>query len=288
MPPLTKHLVAIALLLTTTSTLAQSVRVTVAGVCGSGSIAGSDTQQAYILTNAHVAGTTLGREVNIDYDQDGQRLRATARIVAAAYSSRTMTDWAILACPALQGKPKWPLSKTPPIDNRHFTCGSPRCVWPQVCSTVTTRSIDNKIGLWQWQPVSIGGQSGSSVRSQNAVTKGLLTWSMNGNGAGQTTAQIYAQLRDRNTIADERPRGLQEVMQLGTRSTTDDGFFAEAATGFPIWEGEDPIDPPPPDDEQKAIETLKLQAKNNSIDFTALLKLLIEFFKLIDDRKQPL
>jgi hypothetical protein len=274
--------IAIAAAITQTA-CSQSVRVTVDGVCGSGTICGTDETNAYILTNAHVAGTQLGRVVNVDYDRNGQRERHQATIAIAAYSSRTLTDWCLLKCPALKNENAWKLSINPPsLLTPHFTCGSPRCVWPLVCSQVRSTSIDNRTGLWKWTPNSIGGQSGSGVREQNNLVKGLLTWSWGGQGAGQTTAQIATQLRNRDTSADERPAGLIEVAEK--RSPCNEGFFAEAEATFPIWAEDDTGPVIEPGTIEAKEQELRSVATARYINLPKLLDLIIQIIKLI----QPL
>lgn len=253
---------------------AQAVRVRINNVCGSGSVCGWDGPTAYILTNAHVAGSRIGRQVNIDYQTpQGQMRTIQATIVAAAYSSQNLTDWAILTTTQLPaGWPVWKLSTRPPVDAQHRTCGSPRCVWPQVCQAVTTHSINNRTGLWLWTPNSIGGQSGSSVRTSQDVTTGLLTWSWGGRGAGQTTAQIAKQIRDRNTDAEVRPVGLVELSH--DRSPTEDGFYAPAAADFPIWADDEPATPNPCDDDLRKV------AAEAGIDYNQLIRLILELIRL--------
>lgn len=255
--------------------VAQQVRVRINNVCGSGSVCGWDGPTAYILTNAHVAGSRIGRQVNIDYQTaQGQQRTIQATIVAAAYSSQNLTDWAILTTTQLPaGWPVWKLSTRAPVDARHRTCGSPRCVWPQVCQDVTTVSVNNRTGLWLKTPNAVGGMSGSSVHSTRGITHGIVTWSWGGRCASQTTAQIAKQIRDRNTDAEPRPVGIQEVTE--SRSPTEDGFFAQAATDFPIWDEDKPQEPKPSKD------PLREAATAAGFDYNQLVTLILELIRLI-------
>lgn len=272
-------LTALVALATLATAHAQAVRVRAGNACGSGSVCGFAANGAYILTNAHVSGTRIGRVVNIDYqDQQGMRT-VQATIVAAAYSSQMLTDWAILLCPSIRSGAVWKLSTTLPSERTHNTCGSPRCVWPQTCQRVTTVDIDSRTPLWRWNPNSIGGQSGSSVRDSQNVTKGLLTWSWGGRGAGQTTAKIREQILNRTNVSDPRPADLQEV--ASTRSETEDGFFAEAIVDLPIWDDQ-PVDPKPdpcdPVDEREAA--LRDKFEQRGIDYVALLEAILRLIEI--------
>lgn len=269
---------------------AQAVRVRVQGVCGSGSVCGfaADGTGAYVLTNAHVAGTQIGRTVSIDYAETTGMKTVPATIIAAAYSSTRLTDWALLKCQAIKGGASWRLSTTDPSAQIHATCGSPRCVWPQVCQQVRTRSATKDSTLWRWQPNSIGGQSGSSVRTLDApnVTKGLLTWSWGGDGAGQTTRSIYRQFVNRTTDAPLRPEGLTETAEQ--RSYTEEGFFSEAIDDLPIWDTEpvkpptDPCDPAEP----KTKAELEAAIAGHGFDVTKLLELVVRILDFFDNSRR--
>lgn len=286
--------IAIALTIALTTSLqlnAQAVRVRVSNVCGSGSIAGYDEQGAYVLTNAHVSGTQIGRQVQIDYDTANGRVTLPARIVMAAYSNRTMTDWAILKVETLKSGAKWQLSTTLPTERTHQTCGSPRCVWPLVCSQVTTTTISGNQSLWKFREISIGGQSGSSVRDKSGKTKGLITWRIGNEGASQTTSQIYRQSTQQTTEADIRPTGLIELVT--PRSETQSGFFTEQSietsiATLPIWDVEQEQPPTPPcsccpknEPEMSEIEkTLVETIRKEKLDIDRLLKLILELITL--------
>jgi len=77
-----------------------TVRVTVNNVCGSGTIVGRNSEgNAIVLTNAHVAGTTRGRVVNVErWNTNGVSERSTATIIASGYGKGTSVDFALLKC----------------------------------------------------------------------------------------------------------------------------------------------------------------------------------------------
>jgi hypothetical protein len=252
----------------------QAVRVTVDNVCGSGSVCGRDFSTEYILTNAHVAGTRIGRSVNVQFDDNGSRRSVVATIVASAYSSTALADWALLRTDGLPDEyPVAKLSRSFPNTTIPYrTCGSPRCVWPLVCQDVTTRSLDRGTGLWRWRPNSIGGQSGSAVRD-GLVSYGLLTWSWGGDGAGQATAVIAKQLDSGQVDASAlRPVGLVETAVV--RSPTEEGVFCEVASDFPIWE--DTPDVPVVDPGKE----LKQAAEAAGVDFVELVRLILQIIAL--------
>ncbi|MFM7927868.1 MAG: hypothetical protein ACKO9Q_09175, partial [Pirellula sp.] len=77
-----------------------TVRVTVSNVCGSGTVVGRTSEgNAIVLTNAHVAGTTRGRTVNVErWNTNGSSERGTASIIASGYGRGTSVDFALLKC----------------------------------------------------------------------------------------------------------------------------------------------------------------------------------------------
>jgi hypothetical protein len=223
-------------------------KVTVGNVCGSGSIVGERNGKTLVLTNAHVAGTQIGRRVNCTFPFLQNRV-VPARIIMAAYSDRILMDWAVLECDGKVNLPIVKLSNTAPA-GEHYTGGYPRCQGPRF-QRLVTRSFNNNGTMWRWQPNSIGGQSGSGVHSfSDHKQRGLLTWTVGGDGAGQTTRSIWLQYAQRAEIGFPWPEGLIELSS--ERSETENGFFAEAnITTLPIWaelENEPRPDEPVPKD----------------------------------------
>jgi hypothetical protein len=184
------------------------------------------------MTNAHVAGTQIGRRVNCTFPYLNNQV-VGARIIVAAYSDRIMMDWAVLECDTLVNLPIVKLSQSPPV-GEHYTAGYPRCQGPRF-QRLVTRSFSHNATVWRWQPNSIGGQSGSGVHSvSDNLQRGVLTWSWGGDGAGQTTRSIWLQYAQRAETGFPRPEGLIELAEQ--RSETENGFFAEAnITTLPIW-----------------------------------------------------
>ena len=223
--------------------------------CGSGSIVGIRNGRTLILTNAHVAGSRIGREVQVEVESLNYE-RITARIIMAAYNDKTLADWAVLETVNEWSKiAPVKLSKDRPTGS-HYTKGFPRCR-PFAGSDISTVDQSDSSPLWRWRPNSIGGQSGSGVWSDSDnLQYGLLTWSWGGLGAGQMTSEIYRQARNRTTAGYARPEGLEELvddrfdLDSVDRSGCDDpilenGFFQQTnITSLPIW-AEDDLTPDP-------------------------------------------
>lgn len=223
-------------------------KVTVGNVCGSGSIVGERNGKTLVLTNSHVAGTQIGRKVICTFPFLQNRV-VPARIIMAAYSDRILMDWAVLECETKVDLPIVKLSNTAPT-GEHYTGGYPRCQGPRF-QRLVTRSFTNNGTMWRWQPNSIGGQSGSGVHSfSDNKQRGLLTWSVGNDGAGQTTRSIWMQYAQRAEIGFPRPNDLIELAD--ERSETENGFHYEAnITTLPIWaelENDPRPDDPVPDD----------------------------------------
>jgi hypothetical protein len=203
------------------------VRCMVGNSCGSGTICGVDSTGAYVLSNAHVWGTQLGKVVNIDAVVNGVQRRTQGRLVFAGYSSTRMVDFAIALCPNLQSKRYMPMLRTEPTGQPFATIGSPRCVWPQVSKQFNDpRNYGD--GLITGSPDAIGGQSGSAIFNAQGQQIALLTWSINGRCAGQKTSKLWQVATTRNVmLADPRPEGLDEPREMG--EPVEEGIFGNVA-----------------------------------------------------------
>lgn len=295
-------------------------RCRVSGGCGSGSVCGWWNGGSLVMTNAHVTGTRVGRAVSMDFGIDGRTVTKEGRVIMAAYSDRTLTDWAVVFIPDWQEIKPIKLSKRKP-SGTHHTTGSPRCVWPMRFSRLTTADVSDTSSLWRWRPNAIGGQSGSHVVSDaDGLQYGLLTWSWGGLGAGQQTSEIFRQASQRSVSGEPRIDGLTELSPSNT--VCENGFFAEASvTELPIWEDSisDGCDSPTPDglsdaecallailrersaaagvdyektisiliggeaeetNELRAFARLRDRARERNIDFVRLIELILEIISL--------
>lgn len=271
----------------------RAVRILNGNSCGTGSLVGRDSDRIYIMTNAHVASNRIGNVVRCEAllaDGSGTE-KFSARVIEAAYSSRTSTDWALLAAEPqyMAGIEPIKLSTEKPDTERWAgTWGCPRCEIPSG-QIVVTAAVG---GVWQWQPNSIGGQSGSAV-IQDGRQVGLLTWTMNGNGAGQFTSTIYRQSVEHNTDGPARVDGLQIPSAYFTASGVDlyEGYYAETGVGdYPIWDRGStepgPTPAPCPDGEMPEIEKrLRDRLRERGIDWVTLLTLIWQIIELIQKSK---
>jgi len=248
-------------------------RVLNSGSCGSGTLVGFRNGKTLVLTNAHVAGTTIGRVVTCQFPFLNNR-KVNAKVIMAGYSDRVMMDWAILEIDEKLALVATKLSHSAPAGD-HYTGGYPRCEGPWF-QRVVTKEITHNGTVWKWTPNSIGGQSGSGIHSfANHLQYGLLTWSWGGYGAGQTARSIWFQYANRAVVGFPRPDGLIELND-NRADGIEEGFFAEAdITTLPIWAHLDDVTPPPPPPDglakailaqaelvQKELDKLKEIAKN--------------------------
>lgn len=267
-----------------------AARCVVGNSCGSASLCGHYKTGSLFLTNAHVTGTRPGTACQIRMVVDGKDKTFAGRIIMAAYSDRTLTDWSVVYVEEKIPVEPRPLSVEKP-NGDHVTVGAPRCVWPLVKQDLRTADVSDNSALWRWRPNSIGGQSGSGVWSvDDGLQYGLLTWSWGGLGAGQQTAEIYRQAKEKSVRGLPRIDGLKEVGR-NPDVVIENGFFQQAGIDeLPIWHSKDAPEPTPdPDlnmDEEdrklfKFLKKLRPKARERGIDIEKLMQLillLIEIF----------
>ncbi len=198
-------------------TILATVRCTVSGVCGSGTVVGRDGDgNAIVLTNAHVAGTQRGRVINVErWNLDGSSEKSTGSIIAAGYGKGMSIDFALLKC-----KPEFAKGVAPvPLANRFpsaggfiTTYGCPRCEWP---SLQVLRMNRRESQVLSWKPEAIGGRSGSSVVEHTEAgprVVGLLTWGGGGEGLGQSAPFLLEAMKGRLPKSLEAlPPGVKEL-----------------------------------------------------------------------------
>jgi len=224
-----------------------AVRVSIAGGCGSGSVVGKTKNGSLVLTNAHVAGTRPGSRSVIRCVVNGVDREYTGILVEAAYSDRFLTDWAILSVDGLTEIEPVKLSTEKP-GRSMYTKGSPRCVWPLFESALTVADIRDNSTLVRWRPNAIGGQSGSGCWDvDDDLQRAILTWSWGGLGAGQQTAEIYRQSKNKTVEGGIRTGGEVELSRTG--AIVEVGYFAQQGLDdFDIWDDGSEQDPADPDD----------------------------------------
>lgn len=223
--------------------------------CGSGSLCGygeyNGQAGAFILTNAHVSGTSLQDPMDCLFKlPSGAEKLVRANPIIIAYT-RNSVDWAIGFTTEIQpdsGLEPVKLSKEGPVGSSFTFTGSPRCVWPQQTVQISL-SPNPPSGVVWWTPNAIGGQSGSSVwrpgRNGKPQAEILLTWTYGSGagarGAGQPTRLIYNNMVNKSADGPEPVDGLVEV-GVGAWEDRDlqEGYF-EADTTTKIL-GLDPIE----------------------------------------------
>jgi hypothetical protein len=194
-----------------------TVRVTVSGVCGSGTVVGRTSEgNAIVLTNAHVAGTTRGRTVNVErWNTNGSSERGTGTIISSGYGRGTSVDFALLKCNPAFAKDVEPIplaDRYPSNQSSVTTFGCPRCEWP----SLQVLRLNRKEGqILSWKPEAIGGRSGSSLidyTDEGPRVVGLLTWAGGGEGLGQSTPFLLSAMRGKLPATLEGlPAGTREV-----------------------------------------------------------------------------
>lgn len=275
--------------------------------CGSGSICGHWKGGSLILTNAHVAGTKIGRQVRVEVESLGNR-KLTGTVIRAAYSNSTSADWALLHVEGFQEVKPVPLSKNLPAQGASmYTKGFPRCQPHAGTDIKQVMVLAN--GVLLWLPDAIGGQSGSGVYGDDDHRQyALLTWSMTRNGrsygAGQLCNEIYKQNRSATVRGYPRMDGLTELPGLYdfdgiARGDSDphveEGFHSipmeRGIQDFPIWADDsqpDHGDPAPGDAEairKAALATLRKIAEEASDGIKALESKVVEPVDPADDGK---
>jgi hypothetical protein len=212
------------------------VRVRISGSCGSGFIAGADATGAYVITNAHVVGTQIGREATVDVVSDGQQRSLRGRVALAMYHSQRLIDAAVVRVDGLTSKRYLPMLKELPSGEPFETRGAPRCVWPLVTKPFDRVIVSPNSPLIRGLPDAIGGQSGSAIHNANGQAIALLAWSWGGYCAGQQTHWLWKVATERSlTSVPFRPNGLDEVSDtpenaVFSRPVTEDGIFEDDQT----------------------------------------------------------
>ncbi len=272
----------------------RAVRILNGNSCGTGSLVGRDAKAIYVLTNAHVASSRIGHVVQCQARTiAGQVEQFPGTVIESAYSGQTSTDWSLLRADAQYMAGLSPIQMStegPNPEGLTGTWGCPRCEVPRG-QVLETRRLGS---IWYWQPNSIGGQSGSAVLQGdklNPVQVGLLTWTINGDGAGQLTSTIYRQSRERNTDGPARVPGMLVPTIAGTPDVElIEGYHAEADLGdYPIWkvigapnDPDVPIQPCPEiDDNTRRLLGLRDRLQDRGYNWTAIVSLLIQLIELI-------
>lgn len=260
-------------------------KVTIGNVCGSGSHVGFRDGKSLILTNAHVAGTRIGRITTCTFPKLNNK-QVSARVIMAGYSDRVMMDWAVLEADQKLELPYAKLCNKNP-SGEHYTGGYPRCRGPYYQKLVT-RGFTYGGTVWKWQPNSIGGQSGSGVHSfKDNLQYGLLTWSWGGDGAGQTTRSIWAQYVTKAVFGEPRPEGLIELNDNRIDGLEEGVFYEANITELPIWAHLDEQPKPPVEPPQGGCKELANLLRQEAKEAQDLALKLLELSNRYSDGANP-
>ena len=212
--------------------------------CGSGALVGRrNNGNSLVFSNAHVTSNRIGNRVELYFPFSNQK--AIGRVIMAGYSDRVMMDWSVVEVDKFISElPHVKLNNRGPIGT-HYTGGYPRCRGPMF-QNIVTRSINGS--TWLWDPNAVGGQSGSAIHSKDDnLQYGLLTWTINGRGAGQTTRGIWQQYIQRRVVGQPWLEGLRELGEDNRAAGLTEGFSMETnITTLPIWHNVDPGPNPDP------------------------------------------
>jgi hypothetical protein len=117
---------------------------------------------------------------------------------------------------------------------------------------------------------------------QDGKQKGLLTWTINGNGAGQKTATIYRQSQQQNTDGPARVPGMMIPASTASVELLE-GYHRETSSlsDYPIWDGGQDDSNPRPECPEIGPAEQQLRAELGD-DWPRLISLLSELAKLLD------
>jgi hypothetical protein len=232
--------------------LSAACQVRVGNSCGSGSIVGHWNGGSLVISNHHVTGG-VGRSGTFRFAS----ANVPGRVIVSGYSQRTLADWSISHLPNFTSIAPVPMSKIKPLNQPHFTHGSPRCVFPLVTKQLRPTRIDANSKLILFTPDAIGGQSGSGVWDDATnIMQALIAWSWGGQTGAQQTAEIYRMTTAASVeVAGVRPEGLVPLNVSDDVELVEGFHVLSEATGniriqdLPIWydPNQGPSDPQDPD-----------------------------------------
>lgn len=201
----------------------SSCRVRLGGVCGSGGIVAHDGDDSLILSNAHVVGTQIGRQVSTEWwNPDGTSFTIPGRVVISAYNNASSTDWAIvrLRDQRVRERRAYGLGSGSGVE---LTTGAPRCEW---LSTRILRPVSEG-PVRRAFPPAIGGQSGS-ITVREFSTVGLITWTDGRHTLMQSSSKIAAQFKAQSVVEGVPIESGWEP--VGEVTPCEVGFYAEVAS----------------------------------------------------------
>jgi hypothetical protein len=202
-----------------------TVRIRNGSSMGTGTVFREGDDAFYVLTNAHVAGTTLGNRVELEFWREGHQSKPIAgETVAVAYVPQAYRDIAVVRVPKSSlgsfAPPVVPLAGSEDsFDYQNiFSVGCPSGRWPTAFEGFALRRQTNGGDTIHFVPMPAGGRSGSAifdVQGQQPTIIGLIAWrstdegghgldgrgETHGYGIAMTHQEVWAGLSGRQTTA---------------------------------------------------------------------------------------
>lgn len=192
-------------------------RVEMGNSSGSGCVFKADAERYYVLTNAHVAGTTRGRQARVVFNRDGYEGTIPAMVEWGVYgdgktdytdeSGRPVDnspDAAIISVlkSNLDGyaPPVIPIaSGDAPAGSTLLSVGAPCGGW---LNSWTGHITENHGDAISFLPAPLPGRSGSALFNASGTSiVGLVTWQTNKGGGAQSVAAIRRAMGEPPTIS---------------------------------------------------------------------------------------
>lgn len=210
--------------------------------CGTACHVAKTDDHSYWLTNAHVAGTQIGKEMNL-HTHDGKPATMRAAVVAAAFRRGSSVDIAVLRSAPHHSTPI-PIAIDGPVDDDpQHSGGAPRC---EPCSW-KHRYVRQQTDALTWSsPVAIGGESGSGVQdAQERAIVGLIAWSSRGMALAMNSRVVHQALTTEAIPAASLLPADAKVACENPQPTEDGISFEAAPLPTSMWTNLKPTDPDP-------------------------------------------
>ncbi len=167
-------------------------RVEMGSGSGSGCVFQADAERFYILTNAHVAGTTRGRNASVVFTREGYEGTIPA-VVEYGQQGEYTPDVAVLsvtrASMAGYEPPVIPLApRDPQAGDTVLSVGAARGAWATAWTGHVTTNDGDTIGFL---PTPAPGRSGSALfDATGSAIVGLVTWQTPQGGRAQSITAV--------------------------------------------------------------------------------------------------
>lgn len=171
-------------------------RVLTGHSAGTGCVYARDAENYYVLTNAHVAGTTPGASMTCVFNHAGHERKVQGKTIWGAMVESAQRDQALISIPVSQFSDFQPAII--PLGVRGEFLAQGQTVLSVGCPNATWN------GLWRghlesisgttmdFLPVPAGGRSGSAIFDESGSRiVGLITWNAGNTGRAQTLEGLY-------------------------------------------------------------------------------------------------